>query len=66
MNFVDVIDVLMGLFILCGLLVFICFDNGLEFVVKVVRDWIFVVGVNIVYIESGFFWENGFCESFNG
>lgn len=55
----------MDLFILCGVFVFIWLDNGLEFIVQVVCDWIVVVGVKIVYIELGLFWENGYCESFN-
>lgn len=62
---VDVVDVFFDFFILCGVFVYICFDNGLEFIVKVLRVWIVLVGVKMVYIMLGSFWENGYCESFN-
>lgn len=40
-------------------------DNGPEFIVQTVRDWIGAVGAKTAYIELGSPWENGYCESFN-
>ena len=42
-------------------------DNGPEFVAKELRKWLANVGTGTLYIEPGSpFWENGYCESFNG
>ena len=41
-------------------------DNGSEFTVDVVREWLGKVGVKTLYIEPGSPWENGYIESFNG
>jgi putative transposase len=40
-------------------------DNGPEFIVKALRDWIAAVGARTAYIMPGSPWENGYCESFN-
>jgi len=32
---------------------------------EAVRNWINSVGAKTAYIEPGFPWENGYCESFN-
>ena len=40
--------------------------NGAEMTARVVRNWLTQVGANILYIEPGSPWENGYCESFNG
>jgi putative transposase len=40
-------------------------DNGPEFVVKAVQEWIAVAGAKTAYIERGSPWENGYIESFN-
>ena len=65
LNSTDVMDVLTDLFILRGAPAFIRSDNGPEFVVEAVRNWINSVGARTVYIEPGSPWENGYCESFN-
>lgn len=49
-----------------GVLVYLCFDNGLEMVVKNFWCWFVLVGLKMLYIELGSFWENGYCEFFNG
>jgi len=59
-------DALTDLFILHGPPAYIRSDNGPEFVVLAVRDWIAAVGAKTAYIEPGSPWENGYCESFNG
>ena len=65
LNSKNVIDVLTDLFIIRGFPEYIRSDNGPEFVVKSVRNWISAVGAKTAYIEPGSPWENGFCESFN-
>ena len=50
---IDVIDVLSDLFILRGVPGYIRSDNGPEFVVKAVQDWIAAVGANTAYIAPG-------------
>jgi transposase InsO family protein len=40
-------------------------DNGSEFVVKDLRQWLVNRGAKTLYIEPGSPWENGYCESFN-
>ena len=66
LNSVEVIDALSDLFILRGIPAFIRSDNGPEFVVEAVRNWITAVGAKTAFIEPGSPWENGYCESFNG
>jgi hypothetical protein len=46
---IDVIDVLSDLFILRGIPAHIRSDNGPEFVVKAVQDWIAVAGAKTAY-----------------
>ena len=41
-------------------------DNGPEFTAKLVRRWLGRVGVEMLFIEPGSPWENGYNESFNG
>lgn len=41
-------------------------DNGSEFINRELRKWLYVQGVQPVYIEPGSPWQNGFVESFNG
>jgi len=60
-----VIDAQSDLFLAKGIPKFIRSDNGPEFIVQSVRDWITLVGSKTVYIEPGSPWENGYCESFN-
>ena len=65
LNSTDVVGVLTDLFILRGIPAFIRSDNGPEFIVEIVRNWISAVGAKTAYIEPGSPWENGYCESFN-
>ena len=39
---------------------------GPEFVAADLRKWLGNVGTGTLYIEPASFWENGYCESFNG
>ena len=39
-------------------------DDGSEFTVKVVRDWLARVGMETLHVEPGSPWENGYIESF--
>ena len=65
LNSLDVVDALTDLFILRGPPEYIRSDNGPEFIAKIVRDWIAVVGAKTAYITPGSPWENGYVESFN-
>jgi putative transposase len=66
LNSQDVLDELYQLFLLRGLPKYIRSDNGPEFTAKVVRKWLYDLGVNTLFIEPGSPWENGYIESFNG
>ena len=65
-NHQDVLDRLAELFVDRGVPEYIRSDNGTEFTVRAVRDWLQAVGVKTLYIEPGSPWENGSIESFNG
>ena len=39
-------------------------DDGSQFTVKVVRDWLARVGMETLHVEPGSPWENGYIESF--
>ena len=65
LNSTAVIAALSNLFILRGVPGHVRSDNGPEFIAKVVKDWITMVGAKTAYIEPGSPWENGYCESFN-
>ena len=41
-------------------------DNGPEMTARVVRDWLAQLGSKTLFIAPGSFWDNGYCESFNG
>ena len=41
-------------------------DNGPEFTVRAVREWLGRMGAKTPYISSGSPWENGYGESFDG
>ncbi len=56
---------LSDLFILPGRPAYIRSDDGLEFIARVVQDWIGAVGSRAAYIEPGGPSENCYCESFN-
>ena len=62
----DVLDELYQLFLLRGIPKYIRSDNGPEFTAKVVRKWLYDLGVGTLFIEPGSPWENGYIESFNG
>jgi putative transposase len=57
LNSINAIDALTDLFILRGAPAFIHSDNGPEFIVQAVRDWIAAVGTKTAYIEPGSPWE---------
>src|SRR5262249_37098748 len=40
-------------------------DNGQEFMLRAVRDWLSRSAVKTPYIEPGSPWENAYSESFN-
>lgn len=63
---VDVIAVLAELERKHGLPAFIRCDGGPEFIAKALRKWLQEKGVEVLYIEPGSPWENGYTESFNG
>jgi putative transposase len=41
-------------------------DNGSEFVALVVRGWLYQQQVQVLYIDPGCPWQNGYEERFNG
>lgn len=63
---VDVIAVLEELVKKYGFPKHIRCDNGPEFIAKALRRWLKKRGVEVLYIEPGSPWENGYTESFNG
>jgi transposase InsO family protein len=54
------------LFITRGTPAHIRSDNGPEFVAETVRSWLGRLGVQLLFIEPGSPWKNGYIESFNG
>jgi putative transposase len=62
----DVIWVLARLMLAHGVPEHIRSDNGPEFVAKDVREWLFGLGTETLFIEPGSPRENGYIESFNG
>ena len=40
-------------------------DNGPEFIARAIRSWVGKAGLEVLYIEPGAPWENGYAESFN-
>ncbi len=61
----DIIDALTDLFILRGPPALLRSDNGPKFSAEAVRRWSEAVSAKTAYIEPGYHWENGCCESFN-
>jgi len=59
-----VLDVLTNLFLTRGVPRHIRSDNGPEFIAKAIRRHGQQVGLEMLYIEPGSPWENGFAESF--
>ena len=62
----DVLEVLADLFVRHGPPEYLRSDNGPEFTAKLVRRWLGRVGIEMLFIEPGSPWENGYNESFNG
>jgi len=59
-----VIDVLVNLFLTRGVPEHIRSDNGPEFIAKAIRRHSEHAGLEMLYIEPGSPWENGYAESF--
>ena len=59
-----VLDILTNLFLTRGVPRYIRSDNGPEFIAKVIRRHSEQVGLEMLYIEPGAPWENGYAESF--
>jgi transposase InsO family protein len=66
LNWEDVVECLVWLFIQRGMPEYIRSDNGAEFTTENVRGFLKKMGVKTAFIEPGSPWENGFNESFNG
>lgn len=66
MGNVEVLEEFYLLFFKYGKFEFICFDNGLEFVVDGFWSWFIKVGIKLIRIYLGLLWENGYNEWFNG
>ena len=62
----DVLEVLADLFARYGPPQHLRSDNGPEFTAHLIRQWLARLGVQMLYIEPGSPWENGYNESFNG
>ena len=61
----DVINELAKLFATRGLPNHIRSDNGSEFTASVIRSWLEKLELEVLYVEPGSPWENGYVESFN-
>lgn len=59
-----VLDILTNLFLTRGVPKHIRSDNGPEFIAKAIQQHADAVGLQMLYIEPGSPWENGFAESF--
>ena len=59
-----VLDILTNLFVTRGVPRHIRSDNGPEFIAKVIQEHGEQSGLQMLYIEPGAPWENGFAESF--
>ena len=62
----EVNETLADLFVQRGVPEYLRSDNGPEFVVRTLREWLARLQVQTLYIEPGSPWENGYIESFNG
>jgi putative transposase len=61
----DVLEVLSSLMGQRGIPKHIRSDNGPEFISRRVRKWLESMGTEILFIEPGAPWQNGYVESFN-
>ena len=57
-------DILTNLFLTRGVPQHIQSDNGPEFIAKAIQGYDKQAGLEMLYIEPGAPWENGFAESF--
>jgi putative transposase len=64
LNSRNVIEVLADAMIERGIPEHIRSDNGPEFVAQTLRKWFAATGAKTPYIEPGYPWEIGYCESF--
>lgn len=62
----EVLERLSDLFVRRGVPCYLRSDNGSEFTVKIVREWLAKVGVKTLFIQPGSPWEKGYIQSFNG
>jgi len=60
-----VVDVLVNLFMTRGVPRHIRSDNGPEFIAKAIGEHAWRTGLEMLYVEPGSPWENGYAESFN-
>jgi len=60
-----VLDVLVMLFVTRGVPEHIRSDNGPEFIAQAIRQHLAHTRTEVLYIEPGAPWENGYAESFN-
>ena len=65
MNAHDVLDAMNPLLMKHGKPEFIRSDNGLEFIVGHLQEWLKKVGIQPMQIYSGSRWKNGYNERFN-
>jgi putative transposase len=62
----EVHECLTELFYQRGVPVHLRSDNGPEFTVKMLREWLKQLHIGTLFIEPGSPWENGYVASFNG
>lgn len=60
-----VINELAKLFATRGIPNYIRSDNGSEFTANVIRSWLKKLELEVLYVQPGSPWENGYVESFN-
>ena len=60
----NILDVLLNLFLTRGVPRHIRSDNGPEFIAKAIGTYLERTGVEVLYIEPGSPWQNGYAESF--
>lgn len=62
----DITDQLLRLLVQRGAPEHIRSDNGSEFTVTTMREWLARTDVKTIFIEPASLWENGYIEYFNG
>ena len=61
----EALNRLAELFVIYGVPKFIRSDNGPEFVAISIQTWLSMMKVNVLYVEPGSPWQNGYAESFH-